>query len=145
MEREKDEKMYEKRRRNENEKAERDETAEGARKERRVHACKTPTVLRGQKAQDIGRLHSEFLHYWSVYASNYKRSCLCALLLNSNSFSCLNYRLIKLALRRKIIFYLYNGHKINVLLRFMIFATVPLFSPNSVFKGDIQIIKEIFF
>lgn len=45
-------------------------------KKRRVHACKTPTALRGWKAQDIGWLYSEFLHYWFVYASNYKRSCL---------------------------------------------------------------------
>lgn len=29
------------------------------------------------KHKDIGRPYSEFLHYWFMYASNYKQSCLC--------------------------------------------------------------------
>jgi len=65
----KGEKMCEKWRRNE--KRERDEIVQKKQgKKRQVHARRR--LLRGWKTQDIGRLYSEFLHYWFVYALNYK-------------------------------------------------------------------------
>lgn len=63
------------------------------------------------------------------------REYKCALLLNSNTSSCLNYRPIKVTLRRKIIFYLFN--KINFYSHFTIFATFRSFSLLTPFLKDI--------
>lgn len=41
-----------------------------------THARRRRFYVAG-KHKDIGRPYSEFLHYWFMYASNYKQSCLC--------------------------------------------------------------------